>query len=324
MECQGLRRKNRPSAGNYWTADPRNVWVDSTGYLHLTIKKSGDRWLCTEIRSQEFFGYGTFEFTVKSRLDLLSAYSVLGLFAYASEKLPHQPEIDIEVANFPWSDCPEIPGSNQNLYYTLHLATGKEIPVVCKKLDLSGKDITRHRFTWYPNKIEFWSFQRTDSGYREILRGVRNQNISQPGMSARLNFWLRGKDTLPEADQEVIIQNMTFTPLSGAVPGKLTNRAATGDPWQIVSVAGFESYNGAFKFVENGFKWISPAPLPLFNGQIQKGTGYQFNGNPWVVFYTDVTTESTTQTVLLSITQCAGDLPNLNIGSWGAQFLLTS
>ena len=93
---------NGPGPNNF-SDSMDNVWVDTNGHLHLKITHPDSQWYCSEIISDESFGYGTYVFTVKSRLDSLDENIVLGLFTwdtYAPEY--NYREIDFEFSR--WMD----------------------------------------------------------------------------------------------------------------------------------------------------------------------------------------------------------------------------
>jgi hypothetical protein len=63
--------------------DNANVSVDPTGNLHLRISKNAaNSWTCAEILGPSY-GYGTYTFTVASRVDALDQDVVLGLFTWS-------------------------------------------------------------------------------------------------------------------------------------------------------------------------------------------------------------------------------------------------
>jgi hypothetical protein len=289
------------------------VQVDDKGWLHLTISKDGDKWFCTEVISQERLGYGQYLFYVDGTAKPLDFYSTLGLFSYGGD----QNEIDVEVANFGWRDCSRE--ANKYLYYTIHL--DREHQIGCTPLNLEGNK-TSHKFVWSAAGVKFESYQ---GHYRCLPLGTTpilsktysGMKLPAPGNPLHLNFYLKGGNPPKNGENaEVVIRDVIFIEDGGGSNmGTLTNKAAVGDPWQKVSVAGFNSYCDAFQFVAANFD--TSAVTPTFSAVLDRGEQASYSGNPWVVFYTS-------GPVLLSIIQCYAQLPNLNIGSWGNQCLLTS
>lgn len=65
---------------NYFSDSTNNVWLDNMGRLHLKIYRSGSRWYCAEVVSEESFGYGTYRFYIDSPVDKLDPNIIFGLF----------------------------------------------------------------------------------------------------------------------------------------------------------------------------------------------------------------------------------------------------
>ena len=104
--------------------------------------------------------------------------------------------------------------------------------------------------------------------------------------------------------------------------GQLTNNAAQGDPLTQVNVVGFETESDAHTFAQKSFDRAGLKAVPPI-AKLKIGESVTFEGSPYVVFYVaDPDTQMKPR--LLSVTRCYGDLPNLNIGSWGWQMLLSN
>lgn len=101
----------------------------------------------------------------------------------------------------------------------------------------------------------------------------------------------------------------------------LTNNPAQGDAWTDINLVGFDSPAGAFAFVNNNFHLAGNAGH-LFSKKLGPKESYDFDGDPWIVFYYPTKPDEFGEK-LLSVTQCAGSL-DLSIGSWGRQLLLTA
>jgi hypothetical protein len=101
--------------------------------------------------------------------------------------------------------------------------------------------------------------------------------------------------------------------------GQLTNSTQVGDPLNEVAVFGFNTKEDACQFLQQNFHFRRLTPT--FHVTLARGDHVSFQGQPYVVFFY---LASDGQLTLLSITQCFGDLPNLNIRSLGAQMLLSA
>ena len=192
---------------NRWSKD--NVRVDAEGQLHLRLNFRAGGWYCAEIRSEEWFGYGSFIFHLIANPAHLASHSVLGMFLFNEIS---QNEIDVEISQ--WGKDAEA-----NLHYSLHNRNG---PVMVEKffLNLSEGDFSTHRIDWLPGRIVYSS----QYGHRQDLQGLIFQKILAASesedtflpngkMRVHLNFWLfRGNAPDQDAEMEVIIRRFICLP----------------------------------------------------------------------------------------------------------------
>lgn len=195
---------------NNWCED--NAFVDANGDLHLRITRSKGKWCAAEIVSDLRFGYGSYQFQLKSRVDLLDRNVVLGLFNYPTADVgpDGSNEIDIEFAR--WGDA-----RADMLNYTAWPVQpslgpwGNTFP-----LALNG-DLSTHRFIWQPAYIRYqsthghyddtpypiadWTFAPTDYADR----------IAHAAMPVHMNLWLYATPS-DKKPVEVIISRFTYTP----------------------------------------------------------------------------------------------------------------
>src|SRR5574341_2445673 len=87
---------------NYFYYSTQNVWVDLSGKLHMKLRKNKGKWYCSEIVSNQNFGYGTYRFYIDSYVDNLDPNVVLGLFTWSDNPDYNHREIDQEFAR--WAD----------------------------------------------------------------------------------------------------------------------------------------------------------------------------------------------------------------------------
>jgi len=92
---------DRGGMNNLYDGD--NAWTDSTGALHMRIKKKGDKWSCTEMKLTHSLGYGTYTVVVRdtSHLEPAAVLSVNTFDDWAGEQ--HYREMDIETSR--WGDA---------------------------------------------------------------------------------------------------------------------------------------------------------------------------------------------------------------------------
>ncbi len=225
---------------NYFSNNKKNVWVDTNGYLHLTIIKSNNTWQCAEVICKKPIGYGTYTFTIAAPKKKLDPNVVFGLFTWdtATYKKEANSEIDIEFSQ--WTD-PNAP----NLHYSVQptCGTDEKSGIYRERTKAISTKYKRsssiHEFTWTPNKVSFssiWQNKEHDhSNY--IAKWHFNKNnplrrsscgtelsdpigIPAPGTNTevRINLWLVDgnhdkKPDPPCSEQEIIIKNFIYQPL---------------------------------------------------------------------------------------------------------------
>ncbi|NTW24422.1 MAG: T9SS type A sorting domain-containing protein [Lentimicrobium sp.] len=180
---------------NLWSDKQESVWVDSDGILHLKIRKEGNNWLCSEIYTQESYGYGNYKFLVSSNIEDLDPNIVAGLFTYETDAR----EIDIEFSR--WGN----PQSNAG-WYTIQPKPYNSSNQYGFALHLNGNYST-HQFNWASDSILFRSHHGhypelppADSLIAEwTYKGNKNPPVGNERL--HLNFWLKGGSP-PQNQQE--------------------------------------------------------------------------------------------------------------------------
>ena len=184
--------------------DKANVTVDAAGGLHLRIaKNAAGTWTCAEIIGPTSYGYGTYTFTLASRVDTLDPNVVLGLFTW-SDRAPYaHREIDIEFAR--WGN-PDDPTNAQ--YVVQPYGTAGHL----QRFTQPAADTSTHRFTWQPGRV---TWQSLDGGGNPIANYTYSgADVPKPGDErVRLNLWLFGGAAPTDgAPVEVIVSSFVFTP----------------------------------------------------------------------------------------------------------------
>ena len=196
---------------NTWCEN--NAFVDANGDLHLRITKAkGNKWCSAEIVSDLRFGYGTYQFQLKSRVDLLDRNVVLGLFNYPTSDVGADGtnEIDIEFSR--WGDA-----RTNMLNYTAWPVLGSLGPSGNTfPLALQG-DFSTHRFIWQSTGIRY---QSTNGHYDDNRYPIADwtfapadyaNRIAHAAMPVHMNLWLYA---VPSNKQpvEVVISQFKYTP----------------------------------------------------------------------------------------------------------------
>ncbi|NMC33103.1 MAG: glycoside hydrolase family 16 protein [Veillonellaceae bacterium] len=190
---------------NRWSQE--NVRVDAEGRLHLRLNYKANGWYCAEIRSVEWFGYGSFLFHLIANPAQLDPQVVLGMFLYNELS---QNEIDVEISR--WGK-----DAGTNLHYSLHNCIGT-VMAEDFLLNLSEGDFSTHRIDWLADRIVYSS----QYGHRQDTRGLIFQKIVAASesedtflpngkMRVHLNLWLfRGNAPDPDEDVEVIFRRFIY------------------------------------------------------------------------------------------------------------------
>ncbi|MGM0530864.1 MAG: glycoside hydrolase family 16 protein [Bacteroidota bacterium] len=183
---------------NNWSDSENTVWVDDDGKLHLKIRKIGDTWHCSELVSQQSFGYGEYKFYLNSNVEDFDKNIVVGLFTY----LDDQNEIDIEFLKL---------GSNKNTEVGNYVVQpDKSINFA---LNLNGSYST-HRFRWLPGKVSFQSWHGhnkspTDNTLINEWEYTGNDIPEAATEKLHINFWLfDGKPPSDRKEAELIIEDL--------------------------------------------------------------------------------------------------------------------
>ena len=232
---------NGPGPNNF-TNHPNDVYVDDNGHLHLSVsQRTVDgvtptlEWLCTEVVSQDTFGYGTYVWTIQGDPVNIDRNIVLGLFTWDNNTFQEQAnsEVDIEFAK--WGDSEE----EFTLQYGVQpIAFGPYYPERVNKPEANNQNwigVSTHAFTWTDTLITWESWPGNQYGvgdpaaswFFDLNNPARvkneNQNASDPIIipapgnttNARMNFWLSSGVEGPffPFRSEIIIEKFEFIPL---------------------------------------------------------------------------------------------------------------
>ncbi|HOW71235.1 MAG TPA: dockerin type I domain-containing protein [Phycisphaerae bacterium] len=197
---------------NDFSQSEENVWVDASGRLHLKIVPRCGRWFCSEIIARESLGYGTYLFTVDSRVDGLDPNATLGLFTWdTAAPQYHYREIDFEFGR--WGD----PASANSQYVIQPWeAAGNMLRFNINYL--SGIDSTTHVMTWASEAISFQSYYGEACvvpSQSHVIRTWRYAGADNPppgGENTRMNLWLiNGDPPVNGRDVEAIISDFRYS-----------------------------------------------------------------------------------------------------------------
>jgi hypothetical protein len=134
---------------------PSNVYLDPSGYLHLTVTKKGRTVTAGELFSNDKMGFGTYQWVVQGPVDNMDPHTVLGLFPYGPEDgvgRDGENEIDIEFSKWGNTLC----GGACNADFTVYPSTGNFHAGSTEddfNMNLNGGDVVTARMTWSSTSI---------------------------------------------------------------------------------------------------------------------------------------------------------------------------
>lgn len=187
---------------NVFSDSPENVWVDSSGRLHLRITYRDGRWLAAEVVLGQSLGYGTYRFDVESPTGQLDPNVVLGMFTWSDRAAYNHREIDIEVAK--WGDATSA--TNAQYVVQPYDAAGNLV-----RFSQPAEGPSSHQFTWTSKAVSFRS--TTAAGGLTASWNYSGRSVPRAGDErARINLWLHGGAAPTDGNEvEVVLSRFTFT-----------------------------------------------------------------------------------------------------------------
>lgn len=196
---------------NDFSDSKESIWVDEKSRLNLKIARRDGIWYCSEAICEKSLGYGTYVYTIDSRLDTLDRNIVLGLFTWDTyaPKFNHR-EIDFEFSR--WTE----PKNKIGQYVIQPWRNPGNIYRF--EIDYSNTtQTTTHVMTWAPDSISFQSYygdySPTPAKDDIITSWVYTGKDLPPagGENARINLWLiESKPPHNKKDAHLIIKDFKF------------------------------------------------------------------------------------------------------------------
>jgi hypothetical protein len=186
--------------------DSENAWTDSSGALHMQIKKKSDRWSCAEIYLTRSLGYGTYSITVRdtSNIDPAAVFTMYTFEDSAGEQ--HYREMDIEVSR--WGDA----AIKNNAQYVIQpfYVPGNVIAFVAPSGTLT------YVLRWESGHATFKTFRERSAGAgaqlvseHEFTSGIPDPGKAKP----RLIFYIVASDKNPmQKPSEVVVEKFEYLP----------------------------------------------------------------------------------------------------------------
>jgi len=220
---------------NTW--DPRNAFVDANGYLHLQIVNRNGTWSSTEIQlhSPLTLGFGTFQFHMLGRPDLLDPNTVFGFYTYPPATVGGDAtnEIDIEFSR--WGNL-----NARNGNYTVWPAVNG-VPRSWSGFEIAAptNNQSTHRFKWTASTVTFQSM----NGFQPIgsTTGLYNSWVFDPAHppnpteTATLEFYCSSHDPLQCISQKPQYFLINFWQVSGQAPSSGNTQEVVLTDFQYVA-----------------------------------------------------------------------------------------
>ena len=221
---------------NFFTNHPNDVYIDDDGYLHLAVAEREGTWYCTEVVSQDTFGYGTYIWTIQGDPVNIDRDIVLGLFTWDNNTFQEEANSEVDIEFSKWGD----PKEKYTLQYgvqPIFFGPYNEERVFKPEAENSNWiGVSTHAFTWTDTLITWkswkgdtygvgdpvtsWSFDLNNPA-RQKFEG---SNVSDPVVipapgsttNARMNLWLNSGVEGPTFPirTEIIIQKFDYLPLN--------------------------------------------------------------------------------------------------------------
>jgi len=215
--------------GNNYFSD-ENVRIDDNGFLHLKISKKYGKYFCSEISTEENFGYGTFIFYASGRKDMFDKNVVLGMFTWNNENCVSNAnsELDIEVSK--WTENietsyiqyvvqPDNDGLEKERLHRIPLYIYGDYTMHIIKWHKDSVSFSSYHGHTYPppasNLISEWTFDKGNPPKSKLDCSSNPVVIPEPGNNTKINInlWLiNGMPPSDDIEPEVIINKVEYFP----------------------------------------------------------------------------------------------------------------
>jgi hypothetical protein len=204
------RVRKAPSArgGTSNPYDPKNVYVDRSGALHLQVVNRNNKWTCSEVNVTRGLGYGTYVFTVEdtSNLDPAAVFTIF-TWDFSSSQGNHG-EVDINIGR--WGDQQS---RNENEQFTVQPAF---LPLNMMRFKTPGGKL-QHTIIWEEGKVTMLTSQVSGKQDRLVSKHVFTDEVPKPGSeSLRMALYAYSdrNHKLPTIRQpaEVVVDHFEYLP----------------------------------------------------------------------------------------------------------------
>lgn len=198
---------------NYFSDSEDSLWVDKDGRLHMTILKKEGKWLCTEVINRQSLGYGSYIFTLNSRVDELDENIILGMFTWDT----YAPDYNYREIDFEFGKWQKPENKNSQFVIQPWTTEGNT-----HRYDITydgPTETTTHIMNWQPDRIDFKSYygRYTEAPSAEDMihswTYTGKDNPPPGGENIRINLWLVwGEFPTDDKDVEIVVEDFKFLP----------------------------------------------------------------------------------------------------------------
>ncbi len=202
---------------------PGNAAVNSQGKLELSVSQNGGGWQCSEVVLEEALGYGTYQFKISGRLDLMDQNLIFSPFLWeypqcfddSSQWWNPASEFDLEFSR--WGDPNNLPAQFTAQPYNWGGNMSRfDIPNTPSAGQITGQ------FEWTPYAMvcSAWLGHEDEPSPSTLLHSwtYTGPHLPRPGQPrVHINFWLLNGNA-PTNGQSITIAVDDFTYTSNDAP----------------------------------------------------------------------------------------------------------
>jgi hypothetical protein len=195
---------DRGGINNLYDGD--NAWTDSSGALHLRIKKRGDKWSCAEVELNRSLGYGTYKVVVRdtTHLEPAAVLSMNTFDDWGGDQ--HYREIDIEFGR--WGDA----SGKNNAQYGIQpfFVPGNVAPFTVPQGTLT------HSLRWESGRASFRSVRGSEmrAGAPVVSEHIFTSGVPSSGQEKfQMLFYVVASEKSPlQNENEVVVEKFEYLP----------------------------------------------------------------------------------------------------------------
>jgi hypothetical protein len=169
-----VRRQPSNRGGTLNPYDPKNVYVDEAGVLHLRILNRDGKWTASEINLTQSLGYGTYSFIVED-VSKLDPSAVLAIFTW-DYSTGHENNREFDITITQWGD-PHDKNAEFVLQPTLAATNSSRFTAPEGKLKLT--------IVWEAGRLTMAASRVLASGENPVVyRRVFTSDVPAPGLES--------------------------------------------------------------------------------------------------------------------------------------------